>query len=109
MYYMAYIYTSIQYGIYTHNIYICSSAELLNPAINIQHVIQATYLPLFAEGCDTSARRILEKNQRLAAVTGPLHLAIKRRLVLAWQDVHAKDVLLKLAIARAAGAQGRMH
>jgi len=84
-------------------IYICSSAELL-PAIKIQHVIQATYLPLFAEGCDASARRILEKNQRLAAVTGPLHLAVKRRLVLAWQDVHAKDVLLKLAIARAAGA-----
>ncbi len=78
------------------------------PSDYIQHLIQATYLPLFAEGCDASARRILEKNQRLAAVIGPLHLAVKRRLVLAWQDVHAKDVLLKLATARAAGAQGRM-
>ena len=65
--------------------------------------LQFRYLWWYLEGCAESARRRTEKQRRLAAVMEPLHVAVKRRLVQAWQDVHARLVLNKLAMARAAG------
>jgi len=77
-----------------------------NKTVALEHScqrLQERFFPLLLEGCRESARRQVRKNQRLATVMEPLNLAVKRRLVLAWQDVHVGMVMGKLAMARAAG------
>ena len=50
-----------------------------------------------------SVRQRWEKSERLKAAMEPLHVAVRRRLLLAWQDVHAALVMQKLTKAMADG------
>ena len=61
------------------------------------------FLGLVCRGCHESARRRDDMKLRVSAAAEPLQMGAKRRLVLAWQDVHAACVLRKLDLARGAG------